>query len=111
MSAQDPGVFLLSRLKNDSAGTVSKNYRYIATARLKVHRKGMLFTAYHQNILIRTCFYKLVSHGKGIYESRTLVSHIQCSYLTHPHFTLQENAAAGKIVVRTQRRKDDEIDI
>src|SRR5690554_3728367 len=77
------------RLQYDRTRPVPENHRHVAAAGLEIHSERMFFTAHDQNVLIHSCLDKLISNRQGIYKTRALVTHVQCSDFLHAHFPLE----------------------
>ena len=111
LGGQNAPVRLVGGLENDRSGPVAKNDGHVSAPGTEVETHGVHFGADHQHVFVHPGLHKLVADRKGIDKPAALVAHIEGAHfaLRDAQLALHQHAAAGEVVVRAKRGKNDEI--
>src|SRR5690606_27287818 len=97
------------RLQYGHTRTIAKDDGGASAARSHVEGGGLYFCTHHECGLIGAVLYKLIRDRQSVDESGACVSYVDCGHALQSQVAVLALAAAGREVIRSARRKGDEV--
>src|SRR5690606_19681706 len=108
-----PALRLVRRADHCGACAIAEDHRHIPAPGTVVQAHGMRFRTYQQYVPVHATADVRIGNGQAVDEARALGADVERTDLPslQSKLTLQQDPATRKVVVRTQRGEDDEVDI